>query len=72
MYVVTAAQTDVGSTVHGAVCGTEFAVDDVVKNRLEVIEEDRVGGAFEHKGESPVGVDATASCDSSSGYCGVR
>ena len=58
--------------MHGAVCRAEFAVDDVVENRLEVIKEDRVGGAFEHEGEPPVWVDATASGDSGSGYCSVR
>jgi hypothetical protein len=68
---MTAAQTDVGSTVHGAVRGTELAVDDVVEYGLEVVEEDCVGGAFEHEGEPPVGVDATASCDSRSGYRSV-
>lgn len=69
---MTAAQTDVGSTVHGAVRGTELALDYVVKNGLEVIEEDCVGGAFEHERKPPVGVDATASCDSGSRYCSVR
>lgn len=35
-------------------------MDDVVEYRLEVVEEDGIGGAFEDKSETPVWVDATA------------
>jgi hypothetical protein len=58
--IVTAGHTDVRSTVYCAVCRAELALDDVVEYRLEVVEEDGIGGAFEHESETPVWVDATA------------
>jgi hypothetical protein len=57
--------------VHGAVCRTEFVVNDVVEYRFEVIEEDSVGGAFEDEGEAPIRVYATAGGNARGAYGGI-
>ena len=57
--------------MYGAVCGAEFAVNDVVKYGLEVVEEDGIGGALEDESEAPVWVDAAAGCNTCGRYCGI-
>lgn len=69
---MTAAQADIGSTVNGAICGAELAVNYVVKNGLEVVKEDRIRSALEDQGEPPVRVDATAGGDTGSGNGSIR
>lgn len=57
--------------MYSAVCGTEFAMDDVVEYGLEVVEEYGIRGAFEDKSEAPVGVNTTAGCYTGCGDNGV-
>lgn len=61
------AATAGGTAMHGAACGAELSRDDVVEDGFEVVEENGVGGAFEHEGKTPIGVYARGA-----GYvCGV-
>ena len=69
--ILATTNTNARASVYGAVGGAEFAVDNVVEDRLEVVKEDGVRGALEDESKTPVWVDATAGCDTSGGYGGV-
>lgn len=58
--------------MYRAVCRAELAVDNVVEDGLEVVEEDGVGGAFENKGKAPVRVNTAAGCNTSGRNGGIR
>lgn len=53
--------------VHSAIRRAEFTVHNFVEHRLEVVEEDGVGGALEDQSKTPVGINAAAGCQASGG-----
>lgn len=69
--IVATTHANTRAAMDGAICGAELPMDDIVENRLEVVKENGVRGAFEHESEAPVWIDATAGCDTSGGDGGI-